>query len=47
MMCKPEVLLTAVDSVWELITHIHIQGAGSTRVHVAVMLVVCFVCGIQ
>jgi len=44
MRCKPEVLLAAVGSVSELITRVHIQGAGTTEVHVAIMLVVCFVC---
>jgi hypothetical protein len=48
-MYKPEVLLTAAGSLLELVSCIHIQGAGSTKVHVAIMLVNCFVCisGIQ
>jgi len=43
MMCKHEVLLIAVGSMSEMITRIHIHSVGSTRVHVAIMLVNCFV----
>ena len=35
-------VLRAVGSVSELITRIDIQGAGNTKVHVALMLVICY-----
>lgn len=41
MMYKPKVLLTEVGAVPELIphTHIRIQGTGTSKVHVAIMLI--------